>query len=548
MKRELVIDGIRIADDTDAFIIAEVGHNHQGDVEKCKELFRKAKEAGCSAVKLQKRDNRSLFTKAMYDSPYNSENAFGATYGAHREALEFGRDQYTELKQFTRDLEVSFFATAFDFRSADFLAELDVPAFKIASGDLKSIPLLRYVAKFGKPMIVSTGGGSLDDIQRAYDAIMPLNTQLCVLQCTAAYPVDAEQMNLRVITTLRERFRDIVIGLSDHQNGIALAPVAYALGARVIEKHFTLNRAWKGTDHAFSLEPVGLSKLVRDLQRTRVGLGDGIKRPYENELKPMLKMAKKLVAAKDLPAGHVLRAQDIALKSPNDGLSPQHYERIIGAKLTAPLKEDDNFALEGLELAPGQPIPPVEPVSARPATSSTSAATRPPHVPDVDTSLKVALRETRMLVLDFDGVFTDGNVYVNDQGQESVRCNRSDGLGLSRLRESGLEALVLSTETNPVVGIRADKLKVPCLQGQGSKLSALTAYAAERGIPLGQIAYLGNDINDAECLSAVGVPMVVRDAWPEVLPLARYRTSRNGGDGAVREVADLLVWARSERN
>lgn len=547
MKRELVIDGIRIADDTDAFIIAEVGHNHQGDVEKCKELFRKAKEAGCSAVKLQKRDNKSLFTKVMYDSAYNSENAFGPTYGSHREALEFGRDQYTELKRFTRELEVSFFATAFDFRSADFLAELDVPAFKIASGDLKSIPLLRYVAKFGKPMIVSTGGGSLDDIQRAYDAIMPINTQLCILQCTAAYPVDAEQMNLRVITTLRERFRDIVIGLSDHQNGIALAPVAYALGARVIEKHFTLNRAWKGTDHAFSLEPVGLTKLVRDLQRTRVGLGDGIKRPYENELKPMLKMAKKLVAAKDLPAGHVLRAQDIALKSPNDGLSPQFFDQLVGAKLLGALKEDDNLTLESVELAAGVTIPTAEPAPARAAAPAKAATTRPPHVTDVDSELRKALRDVRLLVLDFDGVFTDGNVYVGDDGRESVRCNRSDGLGLSRLRESGLDALVLSTETNPVVGIRADKLKVPCLQGQGSKLSALVEYAKERGVALAQVAYLGNDINDAECLSAVGVPMVVRDAWPEVTSLARYRTSRNGGDGAVREVADLLVWARSER-
>lgn len=546
MKRELVIDGIRIADDTDAFIIAEVGHNHQGDLEKCKEIFRKAKEAGCSAVKLQKRDNKTLFTKAMYDSPYHSENAFGPTYGTHREALEFGRDEYNELKNFTRELEVSFFATAFDFRSADFLAELDVPAFKIASGDLKSIPLLRYVAKFGKPMIVSTGGGSLDDIHRAYDAIMPINTQLCVLQCTAAYPVDAEQMNLRVITMLREKFRDIVIGLSDHQNGIALAPVAYALGARVIEKHFTLNRAWKGTDHAFSLEPVGLTKLVRDLQRTRVGLGDGIKRPYENELKPMLKMAKKLVAAKDLPTGHVLRAQDIALKSPNDGLSPQLFDQLVGAKVRVPLKEDDNLTLEGLELSAGPVVPAVEPEPSRPPVPTKGAPTRSPHVHDLDPDLKTALRKTRLLVLDFDGVFTDGNVYVGDDGRESVRCNRSDGLGLSRLRESGLDALVLSTETNPVVGIRADKLKVPCLQGQGSKLSALTTYASERGISLGEIAYLGNDINDAECLAAVGVPMVVRDAWPEVIPLARYRTQRNGGDGAVREVADLLVAARNE--
>jgi sialic acid synthase len=535
MKRELTVDGIRIADDTDAFIIAEVGHNHQGDLEKCKELFRKAKASGATAVKLQKRDNRSLFTKAMFDSAYHSENAFGPTYGSHREALEFGRDEYTELKKFCRELEITFFATAFDFKSADFLAELDMPAFKMASGDLRSIPLLQYVARLGKPMIISTGGGSLDDIQRAYDAIMPINTQLCVLQCTAAYPVEPEQMNLRVIPSLRERFPDIVIGLSDHQNGIALAPVAYALGARVIEKHFTLNRAWKGTDHAFSLEPTGLTKLVRDLQRTRVGLGDGVKRPYENELKPMLKMAKKLVAARDLPAGHVLRAEDIALKSPNDGLSPQLFDTVVGGTLTRPLAEDDNLALDAMTLAPGKSAGAQAPRPVRIGVALSELA--PPLV--------AALRETRLLVLDFDGVFTDGAVYVSDEGKESVRCNRSDGLGLKRVREAGVDVCVLSTETNPVVGLRAAKLEVPCVQGQSSKIAALQKLAAERNVPLAQIAYLGNDINDAECLQAVGLPMVVQDAWPEVVPLARYRTERRGGEGAVREVADLLVAVRS---
>lgn len=537
MKRELVIDGIRIADDTDAFVIAEVGHNHQGDVEKCKDIFRKAKECGATAVKLQKRDNPTLFTKAMFDSAYNSENAFGPTYGTHREALEFGREQYADLKKFTRELGIAFFATAFDFRSADFLAELGAPAFKMASGDLKSIPLLRYVAKFGKPMIISTGGGSMDDIHRAYDAIMPINTQLCVLQCTASYPVEPEQMNLRVIATLREKFPDITVGLSDHQNGIALASVAYALGARVIEKHFTLNRAWKGTDHAFSLEPVGMAKLVRDLQRVRVGLGDGVKRVYDNEVKPMHKMAKKLVAAHDLPAGHVLRPQDIALKSPNDGLSPQHYDEIIGATLLHPLKTDDNLTFEGLTLAHGKPavapfakkISPVVPVS------------------NIPLELKTSMLNTRLAVFDFDGVFTDSAVYVTDDGHESVRCNRSDGLGLHRLQEVGVETLILSTETNPVVSLRAKKLNVPCIQGQGAKLQALTAYAKEKGIALSQVAYLGNDINDAECLRAVGVPMVVRDAWPEVTPLARHQTQKNGGDGAVREVCDLLYSVHAEK-
>ena len=536
MKREMFIGDVRVADDTDAFVIAEVGHNHQGDVEKCKDLFRKAKECGCTAVKLQKRDNRSLFTREMYDSVYNSENAFGTTYGAHREALEFGRDEYDELARFTRGLGILFFATAFDFQSADFLAALGVPAFKMASGDLRSIPLLRHVARLGKPMILSTGGGSMEDIERAYDAVMPLNSQVCVLQCTAAYPVEPEQMNLQVITSLRKRFPDIVVGLSDHQSGIALAPVAFALGARVIEKHFTLNRAWKGTDHAFSLEPVGMSKLVRDLKRTRAGLGDGVKRPYENELKPLYKMAKKLVAARDLPQGHVLTVDDVALKSPNDGLPPFELDRVVGGRLLRGLSTDENLRLEDIALA--QPRMSTAPAKAR-ITSSFGT--------HVDPELKVLIERTRMLVLDFDGVFTDGAVYVDETGRESVRCDRSDGLGLSRLERLGVLLLVLSTETNPVVAARAKKLKIECVHGQTSKLAALQAEAKKRSLDLSQIAYLGNDINDEECLRAVGLPMVVRDAWPEVAPLARYRTTRDGGRGAVREVADLFASVHAER-
>jgi N-acetylneuraminate synthase/sialic acid synthase len=198
-------------------------------------------------------------------------------------------------------------------------------------------------------MIVSTGGATMDDVQRAYDTIMPLNRNLCLLQCTASYPADPEQMNLRVITTFRERFPDIVVGLSDHQNGISLAMVAYTLGARVIEKHFTLNRAWKGTDHAFSLEPGGMRRLVRDLQRAGQALGDGIKRIYPSEDRPLVKMAKKIVAVRDLPAGHKIEVEDLAFKSPNDGLPPSELDRVLGMKTRRSLEEDENISFEDLK-------------------------------------------------------------------------------------------------------------------------------------------------------------------------------------------------------
>lgn len=348
MKRKLVIDSFEISDDSDCYVIAEIGHNHQGDVEKAKELFRVAKECGADAVKLQKRDNRSLFTRELYNKPYEHRNSFGRTYGEHREFLEFGWDEYVELKKYTAELGMTFFATAFDIPSADFLAELDVPVFKIASGDLRNIPLLKHIAKFQKPMIISTGAGNMEDVRRAYKAIMPINPQLAILQCTANYPTPPEEMNLRVIETLRREFPDVIIGLSDHYNGIAMAVAAYVLGGRIIEKHFTLNHTWRGSDHALSLEPIGMRKMVRDLRRARMALGDGIKRIYPSEEKALGKMGKGLVAARDLPPGHVLTIEDVAIKSPNLGLPPYELENIIGRKLTRALTMDEGIHWEVL--------------------------------------------------------------------------------------------------------------------------------------------------------------------------------------------------------
>lgn len=337
-----------VDDDSHCYVIAEIGHNHQGSLEQAKKLFWEAKQAGAHAVKLQKRDNRGLYTRAAYNKPYDNENSFGATYGEHREFLEFGLDQYRALQAYANELGVDFFSTAFDIRSADFLASLDVPAYKIASGDLKTLPLLRHVASFGKPMIVSTGGAVLDDVKRAYDTIVAINPQLCIMQCTAGYPAEFRELDLRVITTYREQFPQAVIGFSSHDNGIAMPLAAYVLGARMVEKHFTLNRAMKGTDHAFSLEPVGLRKMVRDLERAAVAMGDGRKKIYDSEKAPIQKMGKSLVVARDLGAGHVLTASDIAMKSPAGGIPPYEFDRLVGMVTVKPLFEDDFFSMDVL--------------------------------------------------------------------------------------------------------------------------------------------------------------------------------------------------------
>ena len=365
MSGRVTIEGFEIHDGSDCYVIAEIGHNHQGSLEQAKQLFTAAAEAGANAVKLQKRDNKSLFTRDYFNRPYDNEASFGATYGAHREALEFGRDEYLELQEHARKLGVAFFATAFDFASADFLSELDVPAYKIASGDLLNTPLLRYVGALGKPVIFSTGGGTLDDVRRAYETLLEVNDQIVALQCTAGYPAEWDELDLRVIPTFNEVLPKAVAGFSSHDNGIAMPVAAFVLGARVVEKHFTLNRAGKGTDHAFSLEPQGLRKMVRDLRRTKLALGDGTKTMHPSEAAPILKMSKKVVAARDLPAGHVLTRDDLALRSPGDGLPPYELDRLIGRVLRHPVVEEMNLTFELLE----DVVPDLEEALSRSATN-----------------------------------------------------------------------------------------------------------------------------------------------------------------------------------
>jgi sialic acid synthase len=342
------LENAKVQKDT-VYVIAEIGHNHQGNLDTCKAMFLAAKEAGANAVKLQKRNNKTLYTKKLYTEPYNSENSYAPIYGEHREFLEFNKSQYQELISYANEINITFFATAFDFESLDFLIDLDMPAFKIASGDLLNTPLQKRIAQQNKPVLLSTGGGTFTDIKRAVDNILQYNKDLVLFHCTASYPANVEDMNLNVIPELIKLFPEITIGLSDHENGIDAASVGYMLGARVFEKHFTLNRSWKGTDQSFSLEPEGLRKLIRNLNRIPVLLGSSDKQLLESEKRPLKKMAKSLVAKYDLKEGHVITENDIAIKSPGGGLPPYEIENIIGKKLISDLNEDDNFTFEILK-------------------------------------------------------------------------------------------------------------------------------------------------------------------------------------------------------
>ena len=348
--RDLDIDGTRIHDDGPCYVIAEMGHNHGGSVDRAMEMVEAAADCGCQAVKFQKRANRSLYTQRFYYQPYDNEHSFGATYGAHREALELSLDSCKDLLDLGREIPVTVFGTAFDQTSADQLMSLRVPAFKVASGDLDNTPLLTHIASFGLPMIVSTGGATWEDIDRAVNTIWPINKRLALLHCTAAYPVhDHRDLNLRAIPTMRDRYPEVTIGWSGHDTGIAMGVMAYVLGARIIEKHFTLNRTWRGTDQAFSLEPGGMKRLVRDLDRAREAWGDGDKRPLPCETLPLAKMRKCLVAARPLHAGDPIREGDFVIKSPGYGLPPYMATQVIGFPLAVDLDPDEPLTYSALK-------------------------------------------------------------------------------------------------------------------------------------------------------------------------------------------------------
>jgi N-acetylneuraminate synthase/sialic acid synthase len=286
-----VVDG-----DSPCYVIAEIGNNHGGNFQTCLDMIYAAKECGADAVKFQRRTNRELYTPAYYNAPYNSPHSYGKTYGEHREALELGEAQYPLLKDYCKQLKIGFGVTPFDLPAAKFVARLGVDFIKIASGDLYYKPLLEEVTKFNTPVILSTGGArSLDEIGTAYRTLRKqrdYGPDVAILHCTSAYPAEFDQLNLRVIGKLRERFPAAVVGWSNHSRGISQFPTAYALGARIIETHFTLDRTAKGTDQAFSLEPKGLAEAIRYLEYARQALGTGVKVRYPEESEALKKQWK----------------------------------------------------------------------------------------------------------------------------------------------------------------------------------------------------------------------------------------------------------------
>lgn len=347
MNRKVDLRGRSIGDGEKVFVVAEIGLNHNGDLGLAEQLVRSAAQAGVDAVKFQKRDARSLLTRAQYDAPYTGGNSFGATYGEHREALELSTDELARLKELAESLGLVFFASAWDLPSVDVCENLDIELYKIASADVTNLPLVDRVAATGKPVLMSTGMSTEAEVSDAVDAVRAHHDQLVLLSCVSTYPAEFEEVNLAAMPWLRERF-ECLVGYSGHERGIAISAVAAGLGACVIERHFTLDRTMKGPDHAASLETPGLTRLVRDIRAVETAMGSAGLRLVEREHAMRTKLAKSVVAARALPVGTVLQREDLVTKSPGDGMSPGSLASIIGQSLNRSLGPDEPLRPEYL--------------------------------------------------------------------------------------------------------------------------------------------------------------------------------------------------------
>jgi len=254
-------------DGQDAYIIAEVGQNHQGDIFEALKYISEFARCGANAVKFQMRNNEYLFSNDALNRPYEGVNSFGATYGEHRDFLEFSSDDWLRIKSECKKQNVDFMCTAFDEPSLEQLVNLDVDILKVASFDLGNLPFLEKVIQTGKPVVFSIGGGAKEHINATINLFIKEGADFSILHCVSEYPCSVDRLGLMHIQELKNEFPNVSVGLSDHFNGILSGPIGYTLGARVFEKHVTFNRSHKGTDHSFALETRGFESFVRDIRR-----------------------------------------------------------------------------------------------------------------------------------------------------------------------------------------------------------------------------------------------------------------------------------------
>ncbi len=330
------------------FIIAEAGVNHNGDIGIAKRMIDVAKEAGADAVKFQTFKAEKVISRFAPKAGYQKETTDAAESQLDMvKKYELSEGEFKELYDYCKEKEVIFLSTPFDSESVDFLAELGLDTFKIASGEITNFPLLRKIGKLGKKILMSTGMAHLREIKDALDILTKAGTKkedVIVLHCNTEYPAKMSEVNLLAMVTIREAFK-VHIGYSDHTLGIEAALAAVTLGAKVIEKHFTLDKNMEGPDHKVSLDPDELKIMVRAIRNIEGALGTGIKEPSPSELKNRTIVRKSIVAAVDIKKGQVFAESNIAVKRPGTGISPMEWDRVMGEIAKRDFQRDELIEL-----------------------------------------------------------------------------------------------------------------------------------------------------------------------------------------------------------
>lgn len=320
----------KIGDGYYPYVIAEAGINHNGDISIAKRLIYEAHRNGADAIKFQKRTIDEMFTHKHLEMPYNKSYSFGKTYGEHKKALEFSDSQYIELLEYAKELGIDFLCSGFDSSSFEFIErKLNVPIHKIASPFVDDYPLLKQIASYGKPMILSTGMHTMEEIERSVRYLKQFNDKIVVLQATTLYPCPNEYVDLNVLPVFRKKLETLV-GYSSHDKGIVLPAVSVALGACIIEKHFTLDRTMIGPDHVASVEPRGLELICKYSRVAFEGLGSSEKRIHPSEEAAREKYGVSIVSKKSIHKGQMITRDDIMVKCPGGGISPERFEEVIG--------------------------------------------------------------------------------------------------------------------------------------------------------------------------------------------------------------------------
>lgn len=325
-------------------IIAEAGVNHNGDIEMAKRLIDVAAEAGADYVKFQTFSAERLATRDAAKADYQKRNDGEADSQFEMlKRLELSEAMHHELIAHCASRNIAFFSTGFDIESLDFLNTLGLPLFKIPSGEITNLPYLRHIGSLGKPIIMSTGMATLDEIGAALGVLEQAGAPrdaITVLHCTTDYPAAMSDVNLRAMLAIKEKF-GVKVGYSDHTQGIEVAIGATALGAQLIEKHFTLDRTLPGPDHKASLEPSELKAMVAAIRNIEIALGDGNKHPTANELRNVAIARKSLVAARPIKEGEIFTADNLGVKRPGSGISPMRLDEWIGKRASRDYRIDE---------------------------------------------------------------------------------------------------------------------------------------------------------------------------------------------------------------